>query len=251
MTAEVEVVGIVVPARNEEDLLPAALRALDRAAQPVRRRGVVVDLLVVADSCTDATATVARSAAVDVLEVSVRCGRPGAGSRVPGPAAAAPGHPAGPVLAGEHRRRLEGPGQLAGRAARARRGGCRPRRGNGGGRRLVVAPASCRGSVAGRLRPAGRARARARRQRRCPRRRLRRGRWLRCAGPRRGRGTRGGAGAPTGAAHRRDPRAHQRAAAVAGRWRLRRPPGRPGIATARGGQWAGSQGSGSTRAEFT
>ena len=71
MTAEVEVVGIVVPARNEQDLLPAALRALDGAAQPVRRRGVVVDLLVVADSCTDATATVARSAAVDVLDVSV------------------------------------------------------------------------------------------------------------------------------------------------------------------------------------
>ena len=71
MTVEVEVVGIVVPARNEQDLLPAALQALDRAAQPVRRRGVVVDLLVVADSCTDATATVAQSAAVDVLEVSV------------------------------------------------------------------------------------------------------------------------------------------------------------------------------------
>jgi glycosyltransferase involved in cell wall biosynthesis len=71
MTAEVEVVGIVVPARNEEDLLPAALRALDRAAQPLLRRGVVVDLLVVADSCADATVAVARSVGVDVLEVSV------------------------------------------------------------------------------------------------------------------------------------------------------------------------------------
>ena len=71
MTAEVEVVGIVVPARNEEDLLPAALRALDRAAQPVLRRGVVVDLLVVADSCADATVEVARSVGVAVLEVSV------------------------------------------------------------------------------------------------------------------------------------------------------------------------------------
>jgi len=71
MTAEVETVGIVVPARNEQDLLPAALRALDRAVQPVRGRGVVVELLVVADSCSDATATLARSMAVDVLEVSV------------------------------------------------------------------------------------------------------------------------------------------------------------------------------------
>jgi glycosyltransferase involved in cell wall biosynthesis len=71
MTAEVEVVGIVVPARNEQDLLPAALGALDRAARPLRRRGVAVDLLVVADSCTDATATLARSMAAEVLEVSV------------------------------------------------------------------------------------------------------------------------------------------------------------------------------------
>jgi glycosyltransferase involved in cell wall biosynthesis len=71
VTPGVEVVGIVVPARNEEDLLPAALSALARAGQPLPRRGVVVDLLVVADSCTDATATVARSLGVDVLEVSV------------------------------------------------------------------------------------------------------------------------------------------------------------------------------------
>jgi glycosyltransferase involved in cell wall biosynthesis len=71
VTPGVEVVGIVVPARNEEDLLPAALSALARASQPLPRRGVVVDLLVVADSCTDATATVARSLGVDVFEVSV------------------------------------------------------------------------------------------------------------------------------------------------------------------------------------
>lgn len=71
MTPGVEVVGIVVPARNEEDLLRAALSALARAGQPLLRRGVVVDLLVVADSCTDATVTVARSLGVDVLEVSV------------------------------------------------------------------------------------------------------------------------------------------------------------------------------------
>ena len=77
MTAEVEVVGIVVPARNEEDLLPAALRALDRAAQPVLRRGVVVDLLVVADSCADATVdggAVRRSRRARGVR---RCGRAG------------------------------------------------------------------------------------------------------------------------------------------------------------------------------
>ena len=78
MTAEVEVVGIVVPARNEEDLLPAALRALDRAAQPVLRRGVVVDLLVVADSCTDATVRWRGPSGSTCSRCpSVRSGRPG------------------------------------------------------------------------------------------------------------------------------------------------------------------------------
>jgi glycosyltransferase involved in cell wall biosynthesis len=70
MTAGVQAVGVVVPARDEQDLLPHALSALERAASAVRRRGVVVHLLVVADSCTDATADVARAAGVAVLEVS-------------------------------------------------------------------------------------------------------------------------------------------------------------------------------------
>ena len=46
------------------------------------------------------------------------------------------------------------------------------------------------------------------------------------AGPRRGRGAGGRPGSPAGGAHRRDPGRHQRAAAVAHRGRLRRPPGR-------------------------
>lgn len=63
------VVGVAVPARDEAELLPAALRALVVAADAARIRGVRVDLLVVADSCTDATVIVARSAGVEVLEV--------------------------------------------------------------------------------------------------------------------------------------------------------------------------------------
>jgi glycosyltransferase involved in cell wall biosynthesis len=48
-------VGIVVPAKNEEQLLPACLRSLVRAA---RRCPVPTDIVVVLDSCTDGSAEV-------------------------------------------------------------------------------------------------------------------------------------------------------------------------------------------------
>jgi hypothetical protein len=51
-----------------------------------------------------------------------------------------------------------------------------------------------------------------------------------------------------GGAHRDHPGPHQRPAALPGRWRVRRPLGRPRLTRA---QSAGSQGTGSTRAEFT
>ena len=54
----IETVGVVVPARNEEALLPACLAALGRAARQV---SVPVRVLVAADSCTDRTAAVARA----------------------------------------------------------------------------------------------------------------------------------------------------------------------------------------------
>ncbi len=69
MTSPVQVVGVVVPARDEQELLPRALAALGVAAARVARLGTTVDLLVVADSCTDGTAEVARAAGVPVLEV--------------------------------------------------------------------------------------------------------------------------------------------------------------------------------------
>lgn len=66
----IRAVGVAVPARDEEDRLPACLRALHRAAShaglPLTR------IVVVADDCADRTALVARAAGVEVLEVSLR-----------------------------------------------------------------------------------------------------------------------------------------------------------------------------------
>ena len=70
MTRRVQAVGVVVPARNEEDLLPRALAALELAARGARQLGVTVDVVVVADSCLDATAELARAAGVRVLEAT-------------------------------------------------------------------------------------------------------------------------------------------------------------------------------------
>ena len=66
----IEAVGVVVPAHDEEELLPACLAALQRAA---RRIGPVpVHLLVVADACGDTTAGLARAAGADVIEIQAR-----------------------------------------------------------------------------------------------------------------------------------------------------------------------------------
>jgi glycosyltransferase involved in cell wall biosynthesis len=63
----------VVPAHNEEELLPCCLAALRRTAAAV---DVPVHLLVVLDACTDRTAEVAEPAAViEVWERSVGAAR--------------------------------------------------------------------------------------------------------------------------------------------------------------------------------
>ena len=54
-------VGVVVPAHNEETLLPACLSALRRAVNIV---GIPAQVLVVADTCTDQTAATARAGRV-------------------------------------------------------------------------------------------------------------------------------------------------------------------------------------------
>ena len=68
-TPPVSAVGVVVPAHNEEKLLPACLAALREAAGLAP---VPVDVLVVADACTDATAAVAAAHGAQVIGIRAR-----------------------------------------------------------------------------------------------------------------------------------------------------------------------------------
>jgi glycosyltransferase involved in cell wall biosynthesis len=63
------VAGVVVPAHDEEDLLPACLAALREAARSVR---IPVHLMVVADACTDETAAVAAARGARVIRIRAR-----------------------------------------------------------------------------------------------------------------------------------------------------------------------------------
>lgn len=61
--------AVVVPAHNEQDLLPACLYSLAVAAA---RLPVTVELIVVADACTDDTAALAAAAGTTVLTTTAR-----------------------------------------------------------------------------------------------------------------------------------------------------------------------------------
>jgi glycosyltransferase involved in cell wall biosynthesis len=63
-------VGVVVPAHNEQDLLPSCLASLHRAAMELH--GTPVHLLVVADACRDQTAQVARHGGASVVSIGAR-----------------------------------------------------------------------------------------------------------------------------------------------------------------------------------
>ena len=66
----IKTIGLVVPAHDEEGLLPACLAALRRAA---RRAGTrPVHTVVVADACSDRTAQRARAAGAEVVEIQAR-----------------------------------------------------------------------------------------------------------------------------------------------------------------------------------
>lgn len=69
MRTTLERIGVVVPAHQEQDRLPACLAALQVAAAG---SPVPVELLVVADACTDATVPLARAAGAGVLEIDAR-----------------------------------------------------------------------------------------------------------------------------------------------------------------------------------
>lgn len=66
----IKAAGVVIPAHNEQDLLPSCLTAVQRAASQL---AVPVHLVVAADACADRTAAVARSQGADVVELSARC----------------------------------------------------------------------------------------------------------------------------------------------------------------------------------
>jgi glycosyltransferase involved in cell wall biosynthesis len=63
-------VGVVVPAHNEQDLLPACLASLRRAARALP--GTPVLLVVVADACRDRTVEVARRGGAAVVTIGAR-----------------------------------------------------------------------------------------------------------------------------------------------------------------------------------
>lgn len=63
-------VGVVIPAHDEEKLLPACLAAVERATGELD--GLSTRVIVVADSCTDGTISVAREFGAVVVEVAAR-----------------------------------------------------------------------------------------------------------------------------------------------------------------------------------
>lgn len=66
----IEAAGVVIPAHNEQELLPSCLTAARQAAGQLT---IPVHLVVVADACTDRTAAVARAHGAEVVEVTARC----------------------------------------------------------------------------------------------------------------------------------------------------------------------------------
>jgi glycosyltransferase involved in cell wall biosynthesis len=70
----IEAVGVVVPAHDEEELLPACLAGLAEAAAVARtdRPGLRVRIVVAADACTDGTVAVARRAGTQVVPLAAR-----------------------------------------------------------------------------------------------------------------------------------------------------------------------------------
>jgi glycosyltransferase involved in cell wall biosynthesis len=66
----IRLIGVVVPAHNEQDLLPSCLASLRRAARELP--GIPARLVVVADACRDRTAAVARRGGAAVVTTGAR-----------------------------------------------------------------------------------------------------------------------------------------------------------------------------------
>jgi len=65
-------IAVIIPAHNEAASLPNCLAAIHVAARAAEAAGHQVEILVVLDRCSDASAEVARSFAVQILEVDAR-----------------------------------------------------------------------------------------------------------------------------------------------------------------------------------
>jgi len=65
-------IGVVIPAHNEEQHIAAALVAIQHAAHHPGLMGEPVQVLVVLDSCSDATGAIASAAGVQTMAVTVR-----------------------------------------------------------------------------------------------------------------------------------------------------------------------------------
>jgi glycosyltransferase involved in cell wall biosynthesis len=64
----IRALGVIVPARDEQDLLPSCLASVRRAARAVR--GIPVHLVAVADACRDRTPQAARRGGAAVVTIS-------------------------------------------------------------------------------------------------------------------------------------------------------------------------------------
>jgi glycosyltransferase involved in cell wall biosynthesis len=116
----VSAIAVVIPAHNEEDLLPAALHAVTVAARHPDIAALRVLTVVVADACRDRTARVAAEAGAEVVRAD--CRNPGA-ARAAGTeqALARLGTP-GTWIASTDADSIVPPGWLAFQYARARQG---------------------------------------------------------------------------------------------------------------------------------
>lgn len=66
----IRAVAVVIPARDEEELVGRCLASVEAAAERARADGIHVRVILVADDCRDGTAGIARAAGVEVIETA-------------------------------------------------------------------------------------------------------------------------------------------------------------------------------------